>query len=44
LKWISARLGDLLRDVGMISPTAEDDPEILTRGLAALIERLKRYG
>jgi hypothetical protein len=39
-----AGLADVLRDAGVISPLAEDDPAILARGLEDLIERLKRHG
>ena len=39
-----AEVGDLLRDAGVISPTAEDDRVTLARGLERLLQRLKRYG
>jgi hypothetical protein len=32
------KLGDVLRAFGTISPTAEDDPELLARGLDRLIQ------
>jgi hypothetical protein len=34
------KLGDVLRDAGTISPTAEDEPESLARGLERLIQNL----